>query len=87
MQEKNALEETTSSSSRRFSRLNPSLLKRQIQTVLRNIGSRTKTKSVKAEDLIDDSVLRNFEESGFVGPFTGNNFEKQNGTESETRKE
>jgi ABC-type nitrate/sulfonate/bicarbonate transport system substrate-binding protein len=42
-------------------------LKEGVETVLRNIESTIpKAKSAKAEDLIDDSVLRRLDQSGFI---------------------
>jgi NitT/TauT family transport system substrate-binding protein len=45
----------------------PYPLKEGVETVLRNIESTIpKAKTVKAEDLIDDSVLRRIDQSGFI---------------------
>ena len=41
--------------------------KEGVETVLRNIESTVpKAKTAKAEDLIDDSVLRRIDQSGFI---------------------
>ena len=45
----------------------PYPLKEGVETVLRNIESTVpKAKTAKAEDLIDDSVLRRLDQSGFI---------------------
>lgn len=45
----------------------PYPLKEGVETVLRNIeGTIPKAKTVKAEDLIDDSVVRKLDQSGFI---------------------
>ena len=45
----------------------PYPLKEGVETVLRNIeGTVPKAKTAKAEDLIDDSVMRRLDQSGFI---------------------
>ena len=45
----------------------PYPLKEGVETVLRNIeGTIPKAKTAKAEDLIDDSIMRRLDQSGFI---------------------